>query len=153
MTSRKFRQIYEDHKGLVFSIARLYSNLPGERMDLFQEIWLQVYQGFVRFEGKSKLSTWIFSVAKNTAINFLKRNKKNAAATLPRSIPQITPEQQLLSREEVRGVLEKLSSEEQELVLLKYCYDQTYEELARRIEVPVSTIKSRLFEARKKMVR
>jgi len=52
----------------------MYCNSKEERKDLFQEITLQLWKGFDKFEGKSKISTWIYRIALNTAISFLRKD-------------------------------------------------------------------------------
>jgi RNA polymerase sigma-70 factor (ECF subfamily) len=153
MRPAEFSQVYEAHKALVLSVCHVY--FPGnEKDDLFQEIWTEIFKSIDTFKGKAKLSTWIFSVARNTSLSYLEKQKRKAphTAVLPASLPGAgSPEETVLSREKVNGILARLSPEFQEVLLQKYLFDQSYEELAEKLNIPVSTVKSRLFEARKKM--
>jgi RNA polymerase sigma-70 factor, ECF subfamily len=54
----------------------MYCNAQEARKDLFQEITLQLWRAFETFEGKSKISTWIYRIALNTAISFLRKDSK-----------------------------------------------------------------------------
>ena len=54
----------------------MYCNTKEERKDLFQEITLQLWKVFDTFEGKSKISTWIYRIALNTAISFLRKESR-----------------------------------------------------------------------------
>lgn len=149
----EFSKVYESHKALVMAVCNMYSQ-GHEKDDLFQEIWTEVFRSLNNFKGNAKLSTWIYSVARNTAISFL---KKRSNQPLPSLSPQVsppqpkTPEEILFSREEVKRFMVRLSPEEQEILLQKYLFHLSYEELSKRLSIPVSTVKSRLFEARKRM--
>ncbi|MCT3802981.1 sigma-70 family RNA polymerase sigma factor [Elizabethkingia anophelis] len=66
----------EKHKGMIFKISKMYLENQEDREDLFQEIILQLWKSYQAFEGKSQFSTWLYRVSLNTAITFLKRDKK-----------------------------------------------------------------------------
>ena len=55
----------------------MYTKSEAEHDDLFQEISIQLWRSFDRFEGKSKFSTWMYRVGLNTAITLYRKNKKN----------------------------------------------------------------------------
>ncbi len=66
----------EKHKGVIFKISRMYMDHPDDQRDLFQEITYQVWKSYSSFEGKSEFSTWLYRIALNTAIVFLKSEKR-----------------------------------------------------------------------------
>jgi len=70
-----FKEWLNEHAGLIFRVVRAYGDSTEDRDDLFQEICLQLWLSIPRFEGKSKVSTWIYRVALNTAIT-RNRNEK-----------------------------------------------------------------------------
>ncbi len=80
MTSREkeFLERMEKHKGVVFKISRMYMDNADDQKDLFQEITYQVWKSYDKFEGKSEFSTWLYRIALNTAIIFLKSEKKRS---------------------------------------------------------------------------
>lgn len=61
---------------MIFKISKMYLENQEDREDLFQEIILQLWKSYQAFEGKSQFSTWLYRVSLNTAITFLKRDKK-----------------------------------------------------------------------------
>lgn len=73
---RQFLEKLENHKGVVFKIAKMYMNDFDDQKDLFQEITYQAWKAFPSFEQRSEFSTWLYRVALNTAIVFLKSEKK-----------------------------------------------------------------------------
>jgi RNA polymerase sigma-70 factor (ECF subfamily) len=65
---RHFLEMIAMHKATIHKVSRLYRDSPEDREDLFQEIVLQLWQSFPKFEGKSKQNTWIYKIALNTAM-------------------------------------------------------------------------------------
>lgn len=63
-----------NHKGILYKIARSYSYCDEERRDLIQEITLQLWRSFAQYDPDFKLSTWVYRIALNTAISFLRRD-------------------------------------------------------------------------------
>jgi len=71
-----FTDHLRDHQGIIIKIARMYADSEDDLADLIQEISFQLWRSFDRFKGESKFSTWLYRVALNTAITFLKSEKK-----------------------------------------------------------------------------
>ena len=72
----EFVALLEEHQNIVHKICRIYTNNEVDHKDLFQEISIQLWRSFDRFEGKSKFSTWMYRVGLNTAITLYRKNKK-----------------------------------------------------------------------------
>lgn len=70
-----FLDLLENHKKLVFKIANAYCQDPEDQRDLFQEIVLQLWQSFPRFDDHYAASTWVYRIALNVAISFLRKEK------------------------------------------------------------------------------
>ena len=65
-----------DNQGLIFKVASVYTKSIEDRNDLMQEIIYQLWKSFDNFGQKSRLNTWIYRVAMNTAIFYLKIDKR-----------------------------------------------------------------------------
>lgn len=80
MTSseQEFLDKIEKHKGIIFKISKMYMDDKDDRDDLFQEITYQVWKAYSSFRGESEFSTWLYRIALNTAIVFLKSEKKRS---------------------------------------------------------------------------
>lgn len=76
LKEKEFLEKIEKHKGMIFKISKMYLENQEDREDMFQEIILQLWKSYQAFEGKSQFSTWLYRVSLNTAITFLKRDKK-----------------------------------------------------------------------------
>ena len=75
---KEFLEQIEKHKGVIFKISKMYMDNFDDQKDLFQEITFQVWKAYPTFKGKSQFSTWLYRVALNTAIIFLKSEKKRS---------------------------------------------------------------------------
>ncbi len=80
MTSleQEFLERIEKYKGIIFKISKMYMDEKEDRDDLFQEITYQVWKAYPKFKGESEFSTWLYRIALNTAIIFLKNEKKRS---------------------------------------------------------------------------
>lgn len=73
---KDFLEKIEKHKGVIFKISKMYMDQRDDQEDLFQEIVFQAWKSFSNFEGRSEFSTWLYRLALNTAIIFLKSEKR-----------------------------------------------------------------------------
>lgn len=79
----------EEHKKIVFKICASYCNNAADRDDLAQEILIQLWRSFRRFDGRARFSTWMYRIALNVAISFYRRESA-------RSRPLMSGEEYLL---------------------------------------------------------
>jgi RNA polymerase sigma-70 factor (ECF subfamily) len=75
---QEFLEKIEKHKGIIFKISKMYMDEKDDRDDLFQEITYQIWKAYPNFKGHSEFSTWMYRIALNTAIIFLKNEKKRS---------------------------------------------------------------------------
>lgn len=81
-----FTRIIKENEGVIFKITTIYTDNGQDQKDLYQEIVYQLWKSFDSFRNESKISTWMYRIALNTAIGQLKKNKKQSNTT---SIDQI----------------------------------------------------------------
>jgi RNA polymerase sigma factor (sigma-70 family) len=65
----RFAQLLEEHRGILFAVANGYCRNRDDRGDLVQDILVQLWRGFPRFDGRCRFSTWMYRVALNVAIS------------------------------------------------------------------------------------
>ena len=75
---KEFLEKLEKHKAVIFKISKMYMDGYEDQKDLFQEITFQTWKAYPKFEGRSEFSTWLYRIALNTAIMFLKSQKKKS---------------------------------------------------------------------------
>nr|WP_262602171.1 sigma-70 family RNA polymerase sigma factor [Faecalibacter macacae] len=66
----------EKHKGILHKVSKMYMDNDEDRNDLIQEIVLQLWKSYERFEGNAQFSTWMYRVSLNTALTYFKKEKK-----------------------------------------------------------------------------
>ncbi|MEH7890071.1 sigma-70 family RNA polymerase sigma factor [Elizabethkingia meningoseptica] len=71
-----FSKLVKENQGLIIKVARMYTNTPDDQQDLFQEIVLQLWRSYDTFKGNSKISTWMYRVALNTAITLFRKTTR-----------------------------------------------------------------------------
>ena len=69
-----FIELIREHEGIIYKITRVYVDRQEDQQDLYQEIVYQLWKSFDSFRADSKWSTWMYRVALNTAISYLKRD-------------------------------------------------------------------------------
>ncbi|MEM7367113.1 MAG: sigma-70 family RNA polymerase sigma factor [Bacteroidota bacterium] len=134
-----FVQLITRHQGIIHKVCGMYCNQDEERRDLFQDIVLQLWRAYESFKGESKISTWMYRVALNTAISgFRKQKRKPEQSRLSDrayEVPIVLPDPDM---EEKRTFLYKaidqLSEVEKGIVML-HLEDHSYEEIAEIIGI------------------
>jgi RNA polymerase sigma-70 factor (ECF subfamily) len=74
---QRFIQLINEHQGLVHKVCLMYESDPDVRNDLFQEIVFQLWKSFRSFRGESKITTWMYRIALNTAISGFRKQTRN----------------------------------------------------------------------------
>lgn len=75
-----FTQMIKEHEGVIFKITSVYTNNTSDQKDLYQEIVYQLWKGYDSFRGDSKISTWMYRVALNTAFTHIRKDKRRGHA-------------------------------------------------------------------------
>nr|WP_253786308.1 RNA polymerase sigma factor [Flavobacterium sp. HSC-32F16] len=73
---QEFLNRIESHKGILYKVSKMYMDTHDDQKDLFQEIICQLWKSYDSFRNESQFSTWMYRVAVNTAIVFLKKEKR-----------------------------------------------------------------------------
>lgn len=88
-SEEEFLSLINQHKGILYKVSRMYFDNLEDQQDLFQEIILQLWTSLDSFKGNSKLSSWMYRVALNTAIVFFKKEKRKLDNIIPVKIEPI----------------------------------------------------------------
>jgi len=79
----RFLGLMRQHRAILYKVAYGYCRDRDERQDLVQEMTIQLWRAFPRFDGRVAFSTWAFRVAMNTAISHLRSEGRRGAVTVP----------------------------------------------------------------------
>ena len=155
--TRAFELLVKQYERLVFFVVNRLVKDEDDILDICQEVFIKIHKGLFRFNFQSKLSTWIAQVTYFTAINYLKKYKKEQVGAYPDDIENYhftndNPEE-LLTKKEVANYVEQLISQLPEVyrtvITLYHLNEFSCEEIGEITGMPEGTIKSYLFRARK----
>lgn len=164
-----FREIVERYQGKVFSIIHGILRNRNDAEDIAQQVFTKIYFSLSKFDFRSALVTWIYKITVNECYDYLRKQKvrkltyesdmseddlrridnvedvgRNPAADIDNSTAL---------KEIVVRLLDKLSEEERQLLVLKEVEGYPVEELARMVAMNENTVKVKLFRARQKLVK
>lgn len=141
----------------IFNFAYRYSLSTQEAEDITQETFIKAWKNLKKFDAEKNFKTWLFSIAKNTAIDFLRQkktvpfsafeNKDNENSLTdnladPAPLPPEIFEQKDLSLK-LAAATEKLDEKHRLILLLRYTEHFTFREIAEILQEPLDTVKSR----------
>jgi RNA polymerase sigma factor (sigma-70 family) len=148
-----FIQQVNQNLGIAQKVSRVYFTDSDDREDALQEMMYQLWRSYPRFDGRSKFSTWMYSVCLNTAFTYRRKIKKNNAESLSLAHYQI-PEEPSINQEEsiaqLFDAIATLSSLNKAIVLL-YLEDLSYEEIAAITGLSKSNVSVRLVRIKKEL--
>lgn len=154
--------IVDKYKYMAYTIALKILGNVEDAQDVAQESFIKAYQQIRQFEGKSKFSTWLYTIVYRTAISKLKENKIETLSitdVINENYPQdyTMPQLEQLQLEDeqrhVKQVIQKLPKTEALLVTLFYINENTVREIREITGLSLANIKIKLFRARKKLER
>jgi RNA polymerase sigma-70 factor (ECF subfamily) len=152
--SNAMRVLFARHNVRVFRFAVRIVGNEATAEDVVSEVFVDVWRKAGRFEGRSQVATWILGIARHKALAAARRRsigEFDDDLTLiedPADGPEIAA--QKADRSAIlRECLEQLSPAHREIIDLVYYHEQTIDEVARVIGVPLNTVKTRMFYARK----
>ena len=155
----EFVALLDEHQNIIHKICRLYTNNEVEHEDLFQEISIQLWRSYGRFEGKSKFSTWMYRVGLNTAITLYRKEKKRLnTQPLNDQFTAIAQEEYNAQvDEQMAWLYQKIKdfSEIDKALVLLYLEDKRYDEIAETLGISAGNARvkmNRIKERLKKMI-
>lgn len=150
--STAMHAIYEQCKSSVYGLmVRMVGSQEAD--DLTQQAFLQMFRKLGQFNGQSKLETWLFRLAVNEALQYLRKQKRQTTTAFVLE-PQTVDDDQLVKSEQsqlIESALRRLEPELRAVFLLKEQQGCTYREIAESLGIPEGTVGSRLNRARREL--
>ena len=144
------------------SIHRLFIQRTGnvqDADDLLQETFIKVYINLHRYSGEFTFGQWVYTIARNTFIDFVRRRQDDLPiderfAAPASSAP--TPEESVINlqqRTQIEHYLERLAPRYRQLIVMRFFDEYSYEEIAAKLSLPLGTVKTQIHRAREQMCR
>lgn len=150
-----FLQLLESNKGIIFKVCNMYCSDPEDQKDLVQEVIIQLWNSHEKFDGRSKLSTWIYRVALNVAISSYRKTKtksKHIAAFEVDflEIAEETPQENDEDLKLLKHFIDQLDELNKALIIL-YLDENNYEEIAAILNISPSNVGTKINRIKKRL--
>jgi len=131
----KFQEEIFQHQALVHKICRIYRDTKEEREDLFQDIIYQLWKAYPQFQGRSKVSTWMYRIGLNTAMaTFRKQKITYSALNHQQEFAEKPNEVDSDRRDQLLWAVKQLNDADRAIVTL-YLDDLSYQEISEVIGI------------------
>lgn len=156
-----FGILYDRYATRVYKKCYSFSRSDDEAEDLTQDVFLMIFVKLGSFQGRSKFSSWVYSLTYNFCVNYVNRDKERRASDKKDSIDERLvnlsveiEDKSLFSMRssKLKRALELISPEEKSILLLKYQDDVSIKDLSVLLDIGESAVKMRLKRAKAKMV-
>jgi len=156
-----FQLLVERYQSRLFALVRHYTRNPMEIEDVVQETFLKAYSRLDTFQHQSSFYTWIYRIATNTILDFMKRRGRSpvqsvedpellTSASAPS--PRVSSPDSQMQREEIakitHDILEGMPEIFRTVLVMREFEDMAYQDIADVLGISIGTVESRLFRAR-----
>ena len=161
-----FEKLVTEYEKAVYAIAQRMTGNPEDAADMTQETFIKAYNSLSSFRGDSKFSVWLYRIANNVCLDFLRSKNRRPTVSLSAEdddgeetqldiadesqSPELLLESSL-TRDAVRRGLDSLPPDYKQILLLREIQGLSYEEIAAALGIESGTVKSRIFRARKRL--
>ncbi len=158
-----FRYLVDKYQLRIINACYKYTKNLDDAEDVAQEVFLKAYSNLDKFKFDSKFYSWIYRIAINTSLNYInskeKRQEKetiseescqindNSASSDPKDYYELI---ELVDK--VQPLIDELPSDLKILIELYEIKDNTYEEISKKLSMPIGTVRSRLHRARNMLI-
>lgn len=137
--------------GIAHKICRVYFRDPADREDAFQEMMYQLWRSYERFDGRSKFSTWMYSVCLNTALMFRRKNKGKENEPLSEKHDRI--DEVNSNDDKIDSLISTIHSlsEINKAIMLLYLEEMSYDEIAEITGLTKSNVSVRIMRSKEQL--
>jgi RNA polymerase sigma-70 factor (ECF subfamily) len=151
---KAFRRIVERYHSTTYAVVRGVLGDSDEVDDVLQNVYVKIYRGLGGFRGESRLSTWIYQIARNEAINFARRKRLDGPPVDEVVLPagEASNPEATFGKRELSGHMETAMADLDEnyrmALELRYMGERSYEEIAEAMELPIGTVKTYIYRGK-----
>ena len=154
-----FEQLVYRYDREVLTLAARYTQSSEDAKDIYQEVFLRVYKGLAKFEGKSEFATWLYRIATNVCLTYKSRKKKAIEISLNEDDVAVDVVDEQAEKfgtvsdvnDRIQDALKKLSPNQKMVFTLRHFQEHKIKDIARMMNCAEGTVKKYLFEATQKM--
>ncbi len=154
-TKEQFAQLIENNKGIIYKVARLYAKNQDDRDDIFEEIVVQLWGAFDRYNDQYKLSTWMYRIALNVAISFYRKERRRTEHHLPITLhPVEIAEESNTELEDNISLLQQFINELKELdkaLMILYLESKSYKEIAEILGITETNVATKISRVKEQL--
>jgi RNA polymerase sigma-70 factor (ECF subfamily) len=163
---KAYAELMQRYRDSVYFMLLKMVNNKDDADDLTIEAFGKAFKRLSQYTPNFAFSTWLFKIATNNCIDYIRRKKKiyntfsidkpfqddeGGEMTMDLRSEQLDPEEKVMKKQKVmmmREVVEKLKPRYKMLIEMRYFEELSYEEIAEKLELPLGTVKAQLFRAR-----
>lgn len=149
---QEFVTLIQEYERVIYKVCYLYTTPHATLNDLYQEVVINLWKAYPKFRNECKISTWIYRIALNTCISFIRKEKNiPEIVTLSQIADRIeeTDETQVMLKR-LYSMINRLGQLEKSIVLL-YLEDKSYEEIAEITGLTLTNVATRLSRIKDKL--
>jgi RNA polymerase sigma-70 factor, ECF subfamily len=143
-----FQRLLDLYSNKVLRLAVVFLKDAGRAEEVSQDIFMKVWQALPHFDGRAAVSTWLYTIARNTCLSALRSESYRRTMPLDR-LPEPTVANTAPRDIALEQCLSRLPAVQREVTMLFYFEDRTVDEVAKMLDLPVGTVKSHLHRARR----
>jgi RNA polymerase sigma-70 factor, ECF subfamily len=151
---KDFIETIETHRGIIYKVCKMYCPVDDDCDDLYQDIVAQLWKAWGGFRGESKISTWIYRIALNTAISGFRKQKRmplnHELTPETLNVPQDDTLQKKEDIELLHLAINQLSEVEKAMVML-HLDEVPYDEIAGIIGITQNNVRVKMLRIREKL--
>lgn len=155
LKEKEFLRLISEHEGLIHKICHVYATDALAKQDLFQDIIIQLWKSFEHFRNESKISTWMYRVALNTALTEKRKRKTKVSLSFlgalnDDKVQENIPDTDKENLNVLYSAIAKLTEVERAIVML-YLDDKSYEEMEEVLGISQGTLRVKMNRIKEKL--
>ena len=153
-TEQEFLSVIKENERVIYKVCYLYTSRNATLNDLYQDVVLNLWRAYPKFRGECKISTWIYRIALNTCISFIRKEKNvpEIVTLTPYESEWMTEEQDSfqLMLKELYYLIGQLGQLDKSIILL-YLEEKSYEEISEITGLTVTNVATKLNRIKEKL--
>lgn len=160
---KAYAELMQRYKDSIYFMALKMVNNKDDAMDLTVETFGKAFENLEKYKPEFAFSTWLFRIATNNCIDFIRKKRVNVVSLhtitdddgdekqFEVRSDTLNPEENSIKKQEnekLKNIVDQLPLRYRTLIILRYFEEQSYEEIAKQLDLPLGTVKAQLFRAR-----